>query len=592
MLIALLLALSLVAAACGGADSGSSDDSAASGDGLFRDSGSDGDAEGSFADDAASSDDGSSGDDGGDDGDAEGNFAPPATVPAASGAAGGGDSGDDAMAEDDGGYAEAPASSAAPPADGNGLFDDDSRDADAENPDEEDIDVTTRDNGIRGFVETDEDPESTFALDVDTGSFTIGRRYIEQGQLPPPESVRVEEYVNAFDYDYDSPDDEALGIFIDGGPSPFDDDNYLLRIGIQGERVRESDRPDAHLTFVVDTSGSMDRPDRLDLVRESLTLLVEELDDDDTVSIVTYSDSSGVVLQPTRVRDEDEILDAIDDLRPGGSTNLEAGLRTGYALASEVHEDGDINRVILASDGIANVGLTDPEGLADLIRADADRGIQLVTVGYGMDGFNDVTMEQLADNGDGFYAYVDSIDEAERLFDENLTSTLLTIALDAKIQVEFDEDVVREYRLIGFENRGVRDDDFRNDDVDAGEIGAGHQVTAIYEVEFVRGVDTDDRRERLGEVNLRWEDPDSGDVTEIDENISMRDIEEDWTDTDETFRLATVVTSFAELLRDSPYADAIDYDQLVTEASALADDLGGDDLDQLVDLLAEADRLA
>ena len=591
MLIALLLALSLVAAACGGADSGSSDDSAASGDGLFRDSGSDGDAEGSFADDAASSDDGSSGDDGGDDGDAEGNFAPPATVPAASGGDSG-DSGDDAMAEDDGGYAEAPASSAAPPADGNGLFDDDSRDADAENPDEEDIDVTTRDNGIRGFVETDEDPESTFALDVDTGSFTIGRRYIEQGQLPPPESVRVEEYVNAFDYDYDSPDDEALGIFIDGGPSPFDDDNYLLRIGIQGERVRESDRPDAHLTFVVDTSGSMDRPDRLDLVRESLTLLVEELDDDDTVSIVTYSDSSGVVLQPTRVRDEDEILDAIDDLRPGGSTNLEAGLRTGYALASEVHEDGDINRVILASDGIANVGLTDPEGLADLIRADADRGIQLVTVGYGMDGFNDVTMEQLADNGDGFYAYVDSIDEAERLFDENLTSTLLTIALDAKIQVEFDEDVVREYRLIGFENRGVRDDDFRNDDVDAGEIGAGHQVTAIYEIEFVRGVDTDDRRERLGEVNLRWEDPDSGDVTEIDENISMRDIEEDWTDTDETFRLATVVTSFAELLRDSPYADAIDYDQLVTEASALADDLGGDDLDQLVDLLAEADRLA
>ncbi len=456
----------------------------------------------------------------------------------------------------------------------------------------ETLDVTTRDNGIRGFVETTDDPESTFALDVDTGAYTVGKRYLEQGQLPPADSVRVEEYVNSFDYDYDSPDNDGLGLTVDGGPSPFDDDNYLVRVGVQAERVRDNDRPDAHLTFVVDTSGSMDRPDRLGLVKESLILLVEELESSDTVAIVTYSDESGVVLEPTRVRNRDDIIDAIDNMQPGGSTNLEAGLRTGYGMANEVFERGDINRVILASDGIANVGATDPDSLAATIRDDADRGIQLVTVGYGMQGFNDVTMEQLADQGDGFYAYVDTIDEAERLFEDELTSTLLTVALDAKIQVVFDEDTVDEYRLIGFENRGVRDSDFRNDDVDAGDLGAGHQVTAIYEINFVRGIDIDDVRESIGEVHLRWEDPNDGDVIEIDENIQIRDLEESWGDTDETFRLATVVTSFAELLRESPYADDVSFDQVLAEAEALADDMRGEDIDVLVELIDAAADLS
>lgn len=452
----------------------------------------------------------------------------------------------------------------------------------------EEIDVRSADNGIRRFVHTDDDPRSTFALDVDTGSYSIGRRYLEQDQLPPAETVRVEEYVNSFDYDYDDPDERALGISIDGGPSPFDDDNYLVRIGIQAERVGDDDRPAAHLTFVVDTSGSMDRPDRLGLVKESLTLLVDQLDRSDTVAIVTYSDSSGVVLEPTRVRNSDRIIEAIENLRPGGSTNLEAGLRTGYDLASEVFESGDINRVILASDGIANVGQTNPDGLAEMIRRDADRGIQLVTVGYGMDGFNDETMEQIADQGDGFYAYVDTIEEAERIFEDDLTGTLLTVAIDGKIQVEFDEDVVDEYRLIGFENRGVRDSDFRNDDVDAGEIGAGHQVTAIYEVNFARGVDIDDVRDVLGEVNLRWEDPDSGRIIEIDQNIRMRDIEERWFDTDETFRLATVATSFAELLRESPHTGDMEIEQVLAEAELLSDEIRGDDIDQLVELIETA----
>ena len=453
-------------------------------------------------------------------------------------------------------------------------------------PTDREQDNTFEDYGYRDFVDTSDDPLSTFALDVDTGSYTVMRRWIDEGVLPPIESVRPEEYVNAFSYDYDAPR-SGLEISVDGGPSPFDDDNVLVRIGVQGEIVDDEDRGPAALTFVVDTSGSMDRDDRLGLVKDSLEILVDELDDDDTVAIVTYSDASGIVLFPTPVSERDVILDAIDDLEPGGSTNLESGLRTGYELASEAFRDDGINRVVLASDGVANVGVTDPDALAAMIRDDADRGINLVTVGFGMGNFNDVTMEQLADQGDGFYAYVDTDDEAERLFEDELTSTLLTVAKDAKIQVEFDPDVVEAYRLIGFENRGVRDSDFRNDDVDAGELGAGHQVTAIYELELERGVDLDDRDE-IGEVFLRWEDPDDGDVTEIDEDIDLRDVEIDWSSTPADFRLATVVAVFAEVLRDNPYADGIDMDSLVVEAEALSSEMGDDDVDELAELIEEA----
>ncbi len=449
-------------------------------------------------------------------------------------------------------------------------------------------DNTFEDYGYRAFVEAADDPLSTFALDVDTGSYTIARKWLDEGQLPPRESVRPEEYVNAFRYDYDAPRN-GLEITVDGGPSPFDDDNHLVRIGVQGEIVDDRDRGPAALTFVIDTSGSMDRDDRLGLVKESLAILVDELDDDDTVAIVTYDDSSGVVLEPTEVRDRERILDAIDDLRPGGSTNLEAGLREGYRLADDSFQRNGINRVVLASDGVANVGVTDPDELARMIRDDADRGINLVTVGFGMGNFNDVTMEQLADQGDGFYAYVDTEDEAERLFQDELTSTLLTIAKDAKIQVEFDPDVVEAYRLIGFENRGVLDSEFRNDEVDAGELGAGHQVTAIYEVELARGVDLGDRGD-IGVVFLRWEDPDDGDVVEIDEDIDLRDIEPVWADTADDFQLATVVAVFSEILRENPHA-GIGFEamnDLLKEAERLADDMNDRDVDDLVDLIERA----
>ncbi len=440
---------------------------------------------------------------------------------------------------------------------------------------------------IRPFVRTAEDPLSTFALDVDTGSYSLARNQIRNGQQPDPDLVRVEEFVNSFDYGYRNPTGESLGIIVDGAPSPLDDDNYLLRIGIQGERVRDDERPSAHLTFVIDTSGSMDTSNRLPLVKESMQLLVDELEDDDTVAIVTYNNSGDVLLEPTSVRDDDRILDAIDSLRPGGSTNLEAGLRVGYDLARSVNEEGDINRVIVASDGLANAGVTDVNELGRQIRRDADDGIRLMTVGYGLGGFNDETMEQLADQSDGVYAYVDTVDEAEKVFEENLTANLYTIAIDAKIQVEFEDDIVEEYRLIGFENRGIRDQDFRNDNVDAGEIGAGHQVTALYEVQLESGIRISDTREKLGEINLRWESPD-GRIVEIDETIRLGDLHSSWGETSNEFKLAGTVGIFAELLRGSQYARNMNWDSVENEAKFLAEQFDNSDVDEFYELVQQA----
>lgn len=469
----------------------------------------------------------------------------------------------------------------AAPTDG-GFFPDEDED---EAEPEEDTAATFEDYGIRPFVDTDRDPLSTFALDVDTASYSLARQWLESGSIPPREAVRVEEYVNSFDYDYDAPRD-GLAVQADAGPSPFDPDNVIVRLGVQAEQVANSERPTASLTFVVDTSGSMDRVDRLGLVKASLTRLVAELNDDDTVAIVTYSDDATVLLDPTPARSRGVIIDAIDSLQPTGSTNLEAGLDQGYRLAGDAFQDGAINRVVLASDGIANVGLTDADGLARMIRDDADRGIQLVTVGVGMGGFNDVVMEQLADQGDGFYAYVDDLGEAERLFGDELVSTLLTVALDAKIQVEFNPDTVERYRLIGFENRAVLDDDFRNDDVDAGELGAGHQVTALYELTLRTGFGGADGE--LGTVRLRWEDPEDGSVDETSLRLGGDLPADAWGDTDDDYRLAVTVAAWAELLRESPHAGEVTMAQIEAEVDALSSGSGA--VEELADLIALSRR--
>ncbi len=497
----------------------------------------------------------------------------------------------DAMADDDAGappqVAEGATSSRAVKADGvepapdGGLFEDEQVIADDSATDNN----TFEDYGIRGFVSTDQDPLSTFALDVDTASYSIAQQWLGSGSIPPPDSVRVEEFVNSFDYDYDAPS-EGLNIQADGGPSPFDDDNVIVRIGVQAEEVANDERPDAALTFVVDTSGSMDRANRLGLVKTSLSRLTNELDRDDTVAIVTYSDDAVVILPPTPAAERDIILGAIEDLRTDGSTNLEAGLARGYDLAAESFRSGGINRVVLASDGVANVGLTDADGLAAQIRGDADRGIQLVTVGVGMGNFNDVVMEQLADQGDGFYAYVNDEREAERLFSDDLVSTLLTVAIDGKIQVEFDPDTVSAYRLIGFENRAVLDDDFRNDAVDAGELGAGHQVTALYELQLRSGIDGDDQ---LGTAQLRWEDPEERSVRETRLALTSSLVDDRWADTAEDFRLAVTVGAFAELLRQSPHVGSVSLANVAEEAESLSS--GSGPIQDLADLIRQTERL-
>ena len=311
----------------------------------------------------------------------------------------------------------------------------------------------------------------------------------------------------------------------------------------------------------------------------------------DSIAVVTFGDKARVVLPPTRATDESAILDAIDELQAGGSTNLEAGLRLGYGLAREtLIDDGEgINRVILASDGVANVGLTDAQSILREIAADAATGIELVSIGVGMGNYNDALLEQLADQGDGFYAYVNGLDEARRLFVEDLTGSLQAVALDAKVQVTFDPDVVAAYRLLGYENRAIADEDFRDPRVDAGAIGAGHAVTALY---AIRLRDDGGGARDLGRVRLRWTEPGSNDESRLVRDIRMDDLAGSFEWTDEMFKLDAIVAAAAEVLRESPYAESFALRDVLEIADEWAEDLPATDdvheflafLEALVDL--------
>ncbi len=450
--------------------------------------------------------------------------------------------------------------------------------------------VTYDDPGVNPFVDADEDRVSTFALDVDTASYGIAQRYVADGYRPDPASVRVEEWVNAFEHDYPTPEDDAFAIHIDGGPTPFTDaDEIVLRIGLRGRDVRDRARDDAALTFVVDTSGSMEREARLETVKDALHRLVDGLGQGDTVALVTFGDDARVVLEPTTARDDDRIREAIDGLHPGGSTNLEAGLRLGYGLARETLTENGIDRVVLASDGVANVGLTDPTGILAGIREDAAAGIELVAVGVGMGNYNDALLEQLADDGDGFYAYVNDQTEARRLFTEELTGTLQSIALDARAQVEFDPDRVASYRQLGYENRAIDDREFTDDSVDAGAIGAGHEVTALYAVRLREGVREGDH---LADVRLRWTDPESGDSDELGQEVRLDDLAPRFGSTDPTFRLDTLVAATAEILRDSPWLRGVDLSDVARVADEEIRELPPTDATHdFIDLLDELTRL-
>ncbi len=443
--------------------------------------------------------------------------------------------------------------------------------------------------GVNPFEDPREDHLSTFSLDVDTASYTVARRYVMDGNLPPADSVRVEEFVNYFDPGYPTPSDIAFAIYADGSPSPFHQDgSYILRVGVQGYQVPDELRKPASLTFVIDISGSMDMENRLGLVKQSLELLVERLRPTDTVSIVVYGSNAYVVLNPTSGEDKNVILNAIYSLNTQGSTNAEAGLRLGYQLAYQAMRPGAINRVILCSDGVANVGATGPDAILEQVHGYTESGITLTTVGFGMGNFNDVLMEQLADNGDGSYAYVDDIDEARRLFVDNLTGTLQVIAKDAKVQVDFNPEVVSRYRLIGYENRAVADQDFRNDYVDAGEIGAGHSATALYALQVNPGATG-----RIATVQLRWQDPDTFAVREINGNFNTWDLSPSFESAAAPYQLAVVVSQYAELLRYSPWAAGTSIRHILSHAVRLAGLMPTDaDVTEFATLVSRASQIA
>ncbi len=407
-------------------------------------------------------------------------------------------------------------------------------------------------HGTNPFIDTEDDAFSTFGMDVDTASYSITRRYLRDGYLPPPEAVRVEEFVNAFDYNYTPPSDETFAIHLEGAPSKFGEGKrlQLLRIGIQGHIIPDTDRKDAKLTFVIDVSGSMARENRLELVKKALRLLVDQLRDEDEIGIVIYGTTARVLLPHTRNVNREHILAAIDSLYPEGVTNAEAGLRLGYQLALDNFGTDHINRVILCSDGVANVGITGADGILTEIENYVEHGIYLTTIGFGMGNYNDILMEQLANKGNGGYYYVDTLKEAERVFVENLTGTLQVIAKDAKVQVEFNPETVSRFRLLGYENRRLAQEDFRDDDVDAGEIGSGHSVTALYEIKLPE----EEVVGKLATVFIRHEDPDTSNVTEVSREIFANELKSTFEEASASFQLAASVAEFAEILRGSYWA--------------------------------------
>jgi Ca-activated chloride channel homolog len=450
-------------------------------------------------------------------------------------------------------------------------------------------DTFFQDYGVNPRIDTEDDHFSTFALDVDTGSYSIMRNYVNQGGLPPEDSVRVEEYVNYFNQGYPyPPEGQAFGINIDGGPSPFEENqNYqIMRVGIQGYAVSSEERKDVSLTFVIDVSGSMSMDNRLGLVKRSLELLVKQLRPSDRVSIVVYGTDAEIVLEPTSGSRTEKIMRAIDHLKPGGVTNAEAGLLLGYQMADEAFIRDGINRVILCSDGVANLGETDAGSIWNEIEEYAGKQITLTTVGFGMDNYNDVLMEQLADKGNGFYAYVDDIQEARRLFIENLTSTLQVIALDARVQVDFAPEVVSRYRLIGFENRDIADEDFRNDNIKAGQVGAGHSVTALYEVKL-----NPEAYGTIATVYLRWKNPDSLNSIETSESFSTDQLAPSFNRTNPHFQWSVLVAEYAEVLRDSYWARDISLYTVQDEAERISNHLYEDeDVAEFVTLMHQAVR--
>jgi Ca-activated chloride channel family protein len=427
-----------------------------------------------------------------------------------------------------------------------------------------------------------ENPFSTFSIDVDTGAYSNLRRMLNTGSMPARDAVRTEELINYFSYDYPRPQDRArpFSITAEVGPAPWNSATRLLLIGIQGYEVPATELPAANLVFLVDVSGSMQAANKLELLKSSLKMLLRRLDEQDRISIVVYAGASGVVLEPTPGDQSAKIIAALDGLAAGGSTNGGAGIRLAYTLARQAYIEGGINRVLLATDGDFNVGTVDFEMLKQLVEEQRSSGVGLTTLGFGSGNYNDHLMEQLADAGNGNYAYIDTLSEARKALVDSVSSTLLTIAKDVKIQVEFNPATVAEYRLIGYENRALQREDFANDKVDAGEIGAGHSVTAIYEIALQGsdGVRLDVSRYQpvtqpvtvpggeLALLRVRYKEPGSDTSKLLEQPVLQSGVLAGLQHTSERYRFAAAVAAFGQLLRGGRYTGDFTYADVLSLA--------------------------
>ncbi len=434
------------------------------------------------------------------------------------------------------------------------------------------------------FVSADEENVSTFSIDVDNASYTLMRRDIQNGTLPAPAGVRPEEYINFFDYGYAPPTQDPFSINLEGAPSAFGEGLHILRVGLQGIQVPNDKMKPTNLVFLIDTSGSMSGDLKLPLVQKSLHTLVDNLRPDDTIGIVTYAGSAGTVLEPTAVRDKQKICDAVDRLTSGGSTAGEAGITEAYRLAETAKKQGGNNRVIILTDGDFNVGRTGEElfTLVDTYRA---KEISLTSVGYGLGNYNDYTMENLAKRGNGNYFYVDSLQEASRVFGTELSSTLEVIASDVKIQLEFNPEAVARFRLLGYENRLLNEEDFDDDAVDAGELGPGHTVTALYEVELTEEADSD---ASLVDVRLRYKSQYGADSELLERAIKVAELRASFEDASDGLRFSAAVAEYAEILRESAHSTGERFDDILAIISGAGSLPEADKRGELVDLVEKA----
>ncbi len=456
------------------------------------------------------------------------------------------------------------------------------------------------------FIAVADDPRSTFSIDVDTASYSNVRRFLEGGSMPPPEAVRVEEMINYFGYDYESPiGSDPFSINTEVSGTPWNDETLLVSVGLQGQRIDMSEVGPRNLVFLLDVSGSMNDPDKLPLLKQGLGMLVNNLRNDDRVSIVVYAGASGVVLEPTMGSDKPRIMEALNRLEAGGSTNGGDGIKLAYKMAAKHFEKGGVNRVILATDGDFNVGVTNRTELTELIEAKRKSGVFLSVLGFGTGNMQDSTMEMLADKGNGNYAYIDSKAEARKVLVEEAGGTLVTIAKDVKLQVEFNPAEVESYRLIGYENRKLAHADFNDDTKDAGEIGAGHSVTALYEVK-PKGSSSKSATDKLkyqddaklteaaksGEmltVKIRYKKPD-GDKSKL---ISLPVTGDDrgLRNTSKDYRFAAAVAQFGMILRHSKYKGDATYDDVLKLAGeSLGSDAHGH-RKAFLDLVRKAKRI-